>query len=165
MKEVNFTHNKLGHVAGGSVVDVTLKGSAANVRLMDPSNFNNYKAGRRHQHHGGIAAKFLVRLTVTRSGTWHVTVDMQGLRGTVRTGIRVIPSEAMKPLPPINNRPLRELPSLVRSLADEDAPEAKALSTSMRVPKSETCRFYVDDVCRSERRTYHSAHKDWAVKV
>ena len=48
---MKFIHHRLGHVAGGSVVEVTLKGSAANVRLMDQSNFNNYKSRRRHQYH------------------------------------------------------------------------------------------------------------------
>jgi hypothetical protein len=49
---VQFTHYKLGHVAGGTVVEVTLRGSAANVRLMDSSNFNSYKAGRQHRYYG-----------------------------------------------------------------------------------------------------------------
>ena len=55
---------------------------------MDQSNFNNYKAGRRHRYHGGLVRKSPFRVRVPRSGSWHVTVDMQGLRGTVRAGIR-----------------------------------------------------------------------------
>ena len=96
---MRFTHYKLGHVASGTVAEVTLQGSAANVRLMDQSNFNNYRAGRRHRCYGGLAKSSPVRLQVPRSGTWHVTVDMQGLRGTVRSGMRVIPAEALKPCP------------------------------------------------------------------
>ena len=46
---MKFIHHRVGHVVGGSVVELTLKGSVANVRLMDQSNFNNYKAGRRHR--------------------------------------------------------------------------------------------------------------------
>ena len=63
-KRVQFTYYKLGHVAGGTVVEVTLQGSAANVRLMDSSNVNNYKAGRRHRYHGGFVRKSPVRLQV-----------------------------------------------------------------------------------------------------
>lgn len=127
---MQFTHYKLGHVVAGSVVEVTLKGSAANVRLMDNSNFNSYKAGRRHQYHGGLAKSSPVRLQVPRSGTWHVAVDMQGLRGTVQSGIRIIPVEALKPLPPINEASLRDLPSLVRDVSHEqvagsDAPNER----------------------------------------
>ena len=123
---MKFIHHKLGHVAGGSVVEVTLKGSAANVRLMDQSNFNNYKARRRHQYQGGLARKSPVRLRVPRSGTWHVTVDMQGLRGTVRSAARVIAAEALKPLPAINEGSLRDLPSLVRNVTQEQVPGVEA---------------------------------------
>lgn len=123
---VKFTHYKLGHVRAGTVVEVTLQGSAANVRLMGQSDFNNYRAGRRHRCLGGLAKRSPIRLRVPRSGTWHVTVDMQGLRGTVRSGIRVIPAEALKPLPAINERSLRDLPSLVRNVAHEEAPGVEA---------------------------------------
>ena len=119
---VKFTHYKLGHVEGGTIVEVTLKGSAANVRLMDQSGFNNFKAGRRHRYHGGLITKSPARLRVPRSGTWHVTVDMQGLRGSVRSGIRVIPAEALKPLPPANEGSLRDVPSLVRNVTQERVP-------------------------------------------
>ncbi len=119
---MRFTHYNLGHVAAGTVAEVTLRGSAANVRLMDQSNFNNYKAGRRHHYHGGLAKTSPFRLRVPRSGTWHVTVDMQGLRGKVRSSIRVIPAEALKPLPTINQGSLRDLPSLIRNVTHEEVP-------------------------------------------
>ena len=119
---MRFAHYRLGHVAVGTVAEVTLRGNAANVRLMDQSNFNNYKAGRPYRYHGGLAKRSPVPLRVPRSGTWHVTVDMQGLRGTVRSGIRVIPAEALKPLPAINEGSLRDLPSLVRNVRHEQAP-------------------------------------------
>jgi len=123
---VNFTHYDLGHVEGGSVVEVTLQGSAANVRLMDSSNFNSYKAGRQHRYHGGLAQRSPVRLQVPTSGTWHVTVDMQGLRGTVRSAIRVIPVAALRPLPAINEAPLRSIPTLVRNTEHDLAPTVEA---------------------------------------
>lgn len=99
---MNFTLYDLGYVNEGSIVDVTLQGSAANVRLMDGSNLSNYKAGRDHRYFGGLAKSSPVRLMVPSSGTWHVTVDMQGLRGTVRSSIKVIPGAALQPLPEIN---------------------------------------------------------------
>ena len=123
---MQFTHYKLGYVAGGTVVEVTLQGSTANVRLMDSSNLNSYKAGRQHRYHGGLVRKSPVRLQVPRSGTWHVAVDMQGLRGTVRSGIRVIPVEALKPLPPVNEASLRDIPSLVRNVSQDHVPGVDA---------------------------------------
>ena len=123
---MKFTHYKLGHVASGTVVEVTLQGSAANVRLMDQSNFNSFKSGRRHRFQGGLARSSPVRLEVPRSGTWNVTVDMQGLRGTVRSSIRVIPAEALRPLPAISEASLRDVPSLVRNIAQEQVPGVDA---------------------------------------
>lgn len=117
---MNFTHYNLGHLERGSVVAVTLSGNAANVRLMDGSSFNNYKSGRHHRYIGGLAKRSPVRLTVPHSGIWHVAVDMQGLRGSVRTGVRVIPSKAFGPLPAINEAPLRSVPTLVRNEDDDN---------------------------------------------
>lgn len=116
---MNFTHYNLGYQERGSVVVVTLKGSAANVRLMDAPNFNNYRARRRHHYHGGLVKRSPFRISIPRSGNWHVTVDMQGLRGTVHSGINIIPPSSIRPLPEINEAPLRSIPSLVRD-ADQD---------------------------------------------
>ncbi len=115
---MKFIHTDLGNRQRGEVVMVTLSGNAANVRLMDSSNFNNYRNGRRHTYLGGLAKSSPVRLQVPRSGRWHVTVDMQGLRGNVRSSVRVLPS----PLPTLNERPLADVPSLIRS--DDELPTA-----------------------------------------
>ncbi|WP_136161879.1 DUF1883 domain-containing protein [Sphingomonas flavalba] len=123
---MNFTHYNLGHVERGSVVVVTLSGSAANVRLMDGSNFSSYKAGRQHRYVGGLAKRSPVRLPVPHSGTWHVAVDMQGLRGSVRSGVQVVPGAAFNPLPTINEAPLRSVPTLVRDADDDLAPPPEA---------------------------------------
>lgn len=119
---MNFTHYDLGHLERGSVIVVTLSGSAANVRLMDSSNLSNFRSGRRHTYHGGLAKSSPVRLAVPHSGRWHLTVDMQGLRGTVRSGVQVIPGSALRPLPTLNEAPLRSVPSLVREPANDFAP-------------------------------------------
>lgn len=125
---MNFRHYNLGHIERGSVVEVTLQGSAANVSLMDSSNLNNYKSGRRHTYHGGLARISPVRLAVPHSGTWHVTVDLQGLRGTVRSAVRIIPGSALRPLPTINEAPLRSVPSLVRNPGQDDLPPSDEAS-------------------------------------
>lgn len=128
---MQFTHYPLGNVSRGSVVEVTLQGSAANVRLMDAPNFSSYKSGRRHSYHGGLAKRSPVRLTVPRSGMWHVTIDMQGLRGSTRSGVRVVPPEALKPLPAINEAPLRDVPTLVRDIG-RDANQEDAAAEDAR---------------------------------
>jgi hypothetical protein len=52
---------------------------------------------------------------------------MQGLRGAVRSGIQVIPAAAMRPLPPINEAPLRSISTLVRDADADLAPIVEAL--------------------------------------
>lgn len=123
---MNFTHYNLGHVERGSVVVVTLQGNAANVRLMDGSNFSSYKAGRGHRYVGGLAKQSPVRLQVPNSGTWHFTVDMQGMRGSVRSSVNVVSGAALRPLPTINEAPLRSVPTLVRDAEEDLAPTPEA---------------------------------------
>ena len=106
---MQFIHNDLGQRKRGEIVEVTLT-SVANVRLMDNSNFNHYKHDRRHHYRGGRAKQSPVRLQIPNSGHWHVAVDMQGLRGSTRASVRVLPGV----LPEIQERPLSEVPSLVR---------------------------------------------------
>jgi hypothetical protein len=106
---VQFIHTDLGYRQRGEIVEVTLS-SGANVRLMDSSNFSSYKSGRSHRYAGGLARRSPVRLAIPHSGHWHVAVDMQGLRGSTRAGVRVLPG----PLPEIREAPLSSVPSLVR---------------------------------------------------
>lgn len=119
----NFTHYDLGHQQRGNVVEVTLSGSAANVRLLDGSNFQSYRSGRQHRYYGGLMERSPAHIPVPHSGHWHLVVDMQGLRGQTRSSIRIIPAAALSPLPPYSPSPLA---SLVRRPVDEvidDVPE------------------------------------------
>jgi len=84
--------------------------SGANVRLMNSSNFSNYKNRRRHSYTGGLAKRSPLRLAIPSSGHWHVAIDMQGLRGSTKASIRILPS----PLPEIREAPLSSIPSLVQ---------------------------------------------------
>lgn len=115
---MRFIHHDLGRLTGGEIVVVSLRGSAANVRLMDSSNFSSYKRGRRHRFYGGHAKRSPVRLQVPRAGHWHVVVDLGGYGGQVKSGVQVLPG----PLKPIQERPLSAVPSLLR----DQPPEASA---------------------------------------
>ncbi|HUY08861.1 MAG TPA: DUF1883 domain-containing protein [Candidatus Dormibacteraeota bacterium] len=85
-----FIDTDLGTRRAGDVVVVNLSGSAANVRLLDSSNFERYRRGDQHRYFGGLARKSPVRLVVPTADRWHVVVDMQGLRGTVRSSVQVV---------------------------------------------------------------------------
>ena len=107
---MQFIHTDLGNRRRGEIIEVTLT-RAANVRLMNTSNFNNYKNGRKHKYYGGLAKRSPINISIPSSGHWHVTVDMQGLRGNTKASVRVLPGA----LPEIREKPLSEVPSLVRN--------------------------------------------------
>lgn len=109
---MEFIHSDLGNLEKGRVVEIVLKGSAANVQLLDSTNFNNYKNGRRYRYVGGLAKQSPVRFAIPHSGHWHVAIDMRGLRGKVNASTRVLPTA----LPTINQQsPLSSIPSLVHN--------------------------------------------------
>ena len=94
---MGFNHYDLGHRKMGEIVEITLSGNAANVRLLDSSNINSYRNGRQHRCIGGLARKSPVALKIPSSGQWHVVVDMEGLGGTVRSSVKM-PQGALPPL-------------------------------------------------------------------
>lgn len=100
----------LGQLKGGEIVEVTLKGNAANVKLMDSSNFSSYKSGRRHNYYGGHVTRSPYKVAVPRSGRWYVTIDLGGYSGKVNSSISVLPGR----LPSANQPNLSSVPSLVQ---------------------------------------------------
>ena len=92
---MEFVHHDLGHRSTGEIVEITLSGNAANVRLMDSSNFQSYRNNQQHRCIGGLAKKSPVRLRIPNSGHWHVAVDLAGLGGSVRSSARILP----RPMP------------------------------------------------------------------
>jgi uncharacterized protein DUF1883/TIR domain-containing protein len=117
---MKFQHYDLGQLSGGEIVQITISGNAVNVRLMDSSNFSNYRNGRRHSYIGGHATKSPVRLQIPRSGHWHIALDLGGYGGSFRSGIRVLPGA----LPNLREVPLSSVPSLVRRGDDDIPPES-----------------------------------------
>lgn len=79
----------LGHRAAGDNVTINLRGSAANVRLIDSTNFAAYRARRSHTGHGGYATASPVRLQIPRDGFWHVVIDLGGRGGHVEATVKV----------------------------------------------------------------------------
>jgi uncharacterized protein DUF1883/TIR domain-containing protein len=107
-KIMKFQSYDLGRQERGAVVVVNLRGNAANVRLMDASNHRAFQRGGRHKYAGGLAKKSPVRLMIPSSGHWFVTVDMTGLRGSVRTSVSVEPP-ALPPLREMRDAPLSQI--------------------------------------------------------
>jgi len=86
-----FQQYDLGHQTGGSTVVVTLRGNAANVRLLDPINFGHFRNGQQHRYSGGLAERSPMRITIPSTGRWYVTVDLMGMRAgaRVQSSVRV----------------------------------------------------------------------------
>jgi Domain of unknown function (DUF1883)/TIR domain len=117
---VDFSYYDLGRLERGSTVVVTMTGNAANVRLMTASNYNSYKSGRQHHYYGGLAEKSPVRLAVPSTDHYFVTLDMQGLSGTVRHKVQVLPPP-QGPLPPIRQTGVQPQPlSQIRHTVDPE---------------------------------------------
>jgi hypothetical protein len=86
---MQFQKYDLGYLDSGNVVEVTL-GTAANVKLMDSSNFQKYRAGREYQCYGGYVTRSPYKVSVPRTDNWHVVIDLGGNSGTIRSAVRVI---------------------------------------------------------------------------
>ena len=107
---MKYTVYDLGQCRRGERIQVSLQGNAANVRLMDSSNYSSYRSGRRHCYYGGLVKRSPIVLTVPSSGHWYITIDLAGLAGSVRSSIRRLPA----PLPVYNEPSLSSVPPLVR---------------------------------------------------
>jgi hypothetical protein len=105
----------LGQRKRGEIVEVTLRGSAANVLLVDSTNKRNYEAGRRTSYIGGLVKRSPYRMVIPRSGHWHVLVTMDGLRGRTSAAVRVLPG----PLPPARPSYAGSALGPIRQAADE----------------------------------------------
>lgn len=112
---MKFQYYDLGHQERGAVVVVTLRGNAANVRLMDAQNYRAFQRGGRHRYSGGLVKRSPVRLAIPSSGHWYVTVDLIGLGGSVRSSVDVEPP----PLPALREMPV---PAPLSQIRHEAAP-------------------------------------------
>jgi hypothetical protein len=108
---MKFSYYDLKQRSRGDVVKVTLSGNAANVFLVDTTNFLAYKAGKKYRYTGGHATKSPVRLVVPRAGHWYLVIDFGGYRGHVKHSIEILPG----PKPALQEAPLSTVPSLVHA--------------------------------------------------
>jgi hypothetical protein len=74
----------------GDVVEVDLRGNAANVMLLDHSNLSNYRSGRSFRYYGGHFRRSPAHIPVPHSGTWNIVVDLGGYPGIVNAAVRVL---------------------------------------------------------------------------
>lgn len=87
---MNYLQSDLGELETGTLVDVTLRGTEANVMLLDPVNLGRYRNGQRFEYFGGHFTRSPARIAVPRAGHWHVVVDLGGAGGRVEASVNVL---------------------------------------------------------------------------
>lgn len=162
----DFTHYDLGQLSKGSVVVVTLSGNAANVRLLDSSNFSNFRRGGQHRYIGGLSKQSPVRLGVPTNGRWHLVVDMMGLAGSVRSSVMVEPPPP-DPLPPIRQTPVSQSPlGRIVENVDAIAPEVEKDYDIFISHASEDKDDFVRDLAHAlQRRGLEVWYDEFALRI
>ena len=89
---MDFQQFDLGQRQAGEVVEITLKGTAASVELLDVANLAAFKAGRRHRYYGGLVSRSPIRLQVPAPGHWYLVVHLGGAAGRVSSSVVVLPA-------------------------------------------------------------------------
>ena len=85
---MNFLHYTLNLNSSDTVV-VRLD-KQANVKLLNDSNFTNYRRGGRYTYYGGLAKSSPTQVTPPHAGHWHLVIDLGGYTGTVRASVSVV---------------------------------------------------------------------------
>lgn len=75
---MKYLYYDLGDQQQDSHVIAHLRGSAANVILLDPLNFDCYRFGRPFLYTGGLYTRTPVRLRIPRDGHWYLVIDCGG---------------------------------------------------------------------------------------
>ena len=86
--EMNYLHYELD-VGPNDIIRVTLD-KQVNVKLLDSTNYQNYRTGQRHRYYGGLAKLSPVDLRAPYQGHWHLVIDLGGYAGTVNASVNVM---------------------------------------------------------------------------
>ncbi len=79
-----FDYHHLGRHPRGSRVVVRLRGTAANVMLVDAPNLVRYRSGQGFVSTGQFVRHSPVELTIPRDADWYLVLDHGGYAGRVR---------------------------------------------------------------------------------
>ena len=85
-----YRYYNLGPQQEDSAVVVRLRGSAANVVLLDPVNFHRYRSGEGFLYTGGHYRHSPVRLQIPQDGHWYLVIDHGGYKGRARVEVEVL---------------------------------------------------------------------------
>jgi hypothetical protein len=85
---MNYLHQEFD-AGPNDVIEVTLD-HAANVLLLDSTNYSSYRNGNPYRYHGGYIKSSPFRISPPRRDRWHLVVDLGGYAGAVRASARLL---------------------------------------------------------------------------
>lgn len=77
---MKYLYYDLGEQEQENWVVAHLRGSAANVILLDTLNFERYRFGRPFEYTGGLHTHTPARLQIPQGGHWYLVIDCGGYR-------------------------------------------------------------------------------------
>ena len=75
---MKYLYYDLGEQPQDSCVVAHLRGSAANVILVDPLNFDRYRFGQPFRYAGGLHTRTPARIRIPEDGHWYLVIDCGG---------------------------------------------------------------------------------------
>lgn len=75
---MRYLYYDLGEQQQENWVVVHLRGSSANVILLDPLNFDRYRSGQSFVYTGGLYTRTPARVQIPRDGNWYLVIDCGG---------------------------------------------------------------------------------------
>ncbi len=85
---MNYIHYEI-NAGPNNIVQTTLD-KQAYVRLMDYSNYQNYRQGSQYRFFGGLATTSPYNIRPPHQGQWNLVIDLGGYSGTVHASVQVI---------------------------------------------------------------------------
>jgi len=82
---MRYLYYDLGDQRQGSSVLAHLHGSAANVILLDPLNFDRYRFDQPFEYTGGLCTQTPARVQIPEDGHWYLVIDSGGYQHDVHT--------------------------------------------------------------------------------
>jgi uncharacterized protein DUF1883 len=77
---MKYLYYDLGEREQDTSVVVHLRGSSANVILLDPLNFDRYRFGRLFGFTGGLHTRTPASVRIPETGHWYLVIDCGGYR-------------------------------------------------------------------------------------
>ena len=92
---MDFVHYDLGYLEEDTTVIVFLD-TAANVCVLDLTNFRYYQMGTSFTYLGGYITRSPYYAVIPQTGFWNVTIDLGGYEGRIGSSVKVIPPEKIE---------------------------------------------------------------------